>query len=103
MIRQRWCLAIHPQIDYNLVSTSLRVRMLQVDVDHLSMQGSSIERRGLQLYSKYQLISLCIIQKICTDGILVNIGSMLDNRAHFRHSCDGDNTFDGEVSLIVGR
>jgi hypothetical protein len=59
--RRRWCLAIHRQTDYILMSTSPRVRMLQVGVDHLSAQGSSIGRKGSQLYSKGQLILLCII------------------------------------------
>ena len=52
MNRRRWCLAIHRQTDYNLMSTSPRVRMRQVGVDHLSAQGSSIVRKDSQLYSK---------------------------------------------------
>jgi hypothetical protein len=61
MNQQRWCLAIHRRTDYNLMSTSPRVHMPQAGVDHLSVQGSSIERKGLQLYSKDQLILLCLI------------------------------------------
>ena len=84
------------------MSTSPSVRMLQAGGYHLSVQGSSIGYKDSQLCSERQSISLRVIQQTCTDGIFVNIVSLVDNQAHFRHSLDSNDTLDCEVGLIVG-
>ncbi len=103
MIRRCQYLTIYRQIDCNLVSTSPLVRMPQGGIHHLTVRGSSIERKDSRLCSTGQSVNSPTQHHVetGTDGILIGICRLLDNCAHLWHSFDGDNTLDREVSLIA--
>jgi hypothetical protein len=39
--------------------------------------------------------------KTSTDGIFGCVACLIDNRAHFRHSFNGDDALDGKVCLVA--